>query len=165
MNGMTRRELQITDTEEIREILNRALVVHVGMVDGDEPYVVPMNYGYTMEEDGRLSLYLHGATKGRKLDVMRANPKVFVEMSCDLEPFTGDVACRYGVAYRSLMGRGSAVFVEDPEEKMRALEIIMNTQTGRDGFTFDEKLAKVVAIVRIDIAEYTAKKRPLPKRK
>ncbi len=164
MNGMTRRELQITEREEIVDILDRAKVVHVSMVDGDESYVVPMNYGYTMDGEGKLSLYLHGATKGRKLDVMRANPRVFVEMSCDLEPFSGDVACRYGLAYKSLMGRGTAVFVEDPEAKMEALQILMKTQTGREGFAFDEKLAKVVAVVRIDIAEYTAKKRPLPKR-
>jgi hypothetical protein len=43
---------------------------------------------------------------------------------------------------------------------MRALEIIMKTQTGRDGFAFDEKLAKIVSVIRIDIDEYTAKKRP-----
>ncbi len=164
MNGMTRRELQITDQAEIKDILDRCNVVHVGMVDGDEPYVVPMNYGYVMGEDGKLCLYLHGATKGRKLDVMRANPKVFVEMACDLEPFAGDVACRYGLAYRSLMGRGRAVFVEDPAEKMAALEILMETQVGRGGFAFDEKLAKVVAVVRIDVEEYTAKHRPVPKR-
>ena len=161
MNGMTRRELEIKDESEIREILDRAKVVHVGMVDGDEPYVVPMNYGYTLE-DGKLSLYLHGAPRGRKIDVIRANGRVFVSMECDLEPFSGDVACRSGLAYRSIMGRGEAVIVDDSAEKMRALEIIMKTQTGRDGFAFDEKLAKIVSVIRIDIDEYTAKKRPTP---
>ena len=159
MNSMTRRELEIKDESEIREILDRAKVVHVGMVDGDEPYVVPMNYGYTLE-DGKLSLYLHGAPRGRKIDVIRANGRVFVSMECDLEPFSGDVACRYGLAYRSIMGRGEAVIVDDSAEKMRALEILMKTQTGRDGFAFDEKLAKIVSVIRIDIDEYTAKKRP-----
>ena len=54
MNSMTRRERQITDENEIREILDSAKVVHVGLVDGDEPYVVPMNYGYTFES-GKLT--------------------------------------------------------------------------------------------------------------
>jgi len=93
---------------------------------------------------------------------MRNNPRVFVSMECDLEPFSGDVACRYGLAYRSVMGRGKAVIVDDSAEKMRALEIIMKTQTGRDGFAFDEKLAKIVSVIRIDIDEYTAKKRNKP---
>ncbi len=162
MNGMTRREREITDREEIVDILNRCSIVHVGLVDGDEPYVVPMNYGYTMDEDGRLTLYLHGATQGRKLDLMRKNPKVFVEMECDIQPFEGDVACRYGTAYKSLMGRGKAVILEDPEEKMAGLTLFMKTQTGKD-FEFNERLVKVVSVIRIDVEEYTAKGRPMPK--
>lgn len=65
MNGMTKRERQITDRNEI---LDRSMIVHLGLVDGDEPYVVLMNYGYTMDEDGALSIDVHGAVKGRKLD-------------------------------------------------------------------------------------------------
>lgn len=162
MNGMTRRERQITDMSEIRDILDRCMIVHLGLVDGDEPYVVPMNYGYTMEEDGTLALYLHGAPQGRKLDLMRKNPKVFIEMECDVMPFEGDVACKYGTAYQSLMGRGRAVVLEDPQEKMRALSLFMKTQTGGD-FTFNERLVSVVSLIRIDVTEYTAKRRPLPK--
>ncbi len=162
MKGMTRREREITDRESILQILDSARVVHLGMADGDEPYVVPMNYGYTMDEEGKLTLYLHGATQGRKLDVMRKNPKVFLEMECGVQPFSGDVACRYGMAYSSLMGRGIAVMVEDPAEKMEAMSILMKTQTGGD-FTFNEKLVKVVSVIRIDVLEYTAKHRPLPK--
>lgn len=164
MNGMTRRERQITDMEQILDILNRCLIVHVGLVDGDEPYVVPMNYGYTMESEGKLTLYLHGATQGRKLDLMHKNPKVFVEMECDVTPFTGDVACKYGTSYQSLMGRGKAVVLEDPQEKMRALTQIMKTQTGED-FEFNEKLVSVVSLIRIDVTEYTAKYRPAPSEK
>ena len=161
-NGMTRREREINDRSEIRDILDRCMILHLGLVDGDEAYVVPMNYGYTMDEDGNLSLYLHGATQGRKLDLMRQNPKVFFEMECDVTPFEGDVACRYGTAYKSLMGRGRAVFIEDPAEKMKCLSLFMKTQTGKD-FEFNEKLVKVVSIIRIDAVEYTAKKRNMPK--
>ncbi len=162
-NGMTRREREVTERETILAILDRSMVVHIGLVDGDEPYVVPMNYGYTMTEDGKLTLYLHGATQGRKLDIMRKNPKVFLEMECDVQAFEGDVACRYGMAYMSLMGRGTAEFVEAPEEKMNALSLFMKTQTGKD-FEFNEKLVKVVSVIRINVSDYTAKHRPMPKR-
>lgn len=162
MNGMTRRELEITDRAEIIDILDRCSILHLGLVDGDEPYVVPMNYGYTMDEDGKLAFYLHGATQGRKLDLMRKNPKVFLEMECDITPFEGDVACRYGTAYKSLMARGTAVLLEDPQEKMEGLSLFMKTQTGKD-FEFNEKLVKVVSVIRIDVTEYTAKRRPMPK--
>ena len=162
MNGMTRREQQITDINEIIDILEKSKVVHVGMIDGDEPYVVPMNYGYIFE-DGKLTLYLHGAKRGRKIDVLMANPKVFFEMCCDVTPFEGDVACRYGTTYASIMGRGLASVIEDVEEKKQALTLLMKAQTGKD-FTFEDKLTTVVSIIRIDALEFTAKKRPLPKK-
>ena len=47
--GITRREREVTDPAQILDILNKAKIVHIGLVDGDEPYVVPMNYGFTME--------------------------------------------------------------------------------------------------------------------
>lgn len=162
MNGMTRREQQVTDINEIIEILEKSKVVHVGMIDGDEPYVVPMNYGYTLV-DGKLTLYLHGARRGRKIDVLRENPKVFFEMCCDITPFEGEVACKYGITYTSIMGRGVATLVEDVEEKKSALSILMKTQVNKD-FTFDDKLTTVVSIIRIDTLEFTAKKRNAPKK-
>lgn len=160
MKGLTRRERQVTDIEEIIKILDKSKVLHLGLVDGDEPYVVPMNYGYTMENE-KLVLWLHGALQGRKLDVMRANPKVFFSMECDLVPFEGDVACKYGVGYSSLMGRGTAEIIEDVETKKTALSILMKTQTDKD-FEFNDKLVSVVSVIKIDVAEYTAKHRPVP---
>ena len=49
-NGMTRREREVTDINEIIKILDKSKVLHLGLVDGDEPYVVPMNYGYLMQD-------------------------------------------------------------------------------------------------------------------
>lgn len=161
MNGMTRRERQVTDINEIIKILDNSKVLHLGLVDGDEPYVVPMNYGYTFE-DGKLTIWLHGARKGRKIDVIRANPKVFFEMEYGITPFEGDVACKYGITYSSLMGRGVANIIDDIEEKKAALTFLMKTQTGKD-FQFDDRMAEVVGIIRIDVIEFTAKCRPLPK--
>jgi len=160
MQGMTKRELQVTDLNEIKAILDKARVLRLGLAVNDEPYVVPMNYGYTMQ-DGKLTLYLHSALRGKKLDMLRANPRVFFELDCDLKPFDGVKPCQYGLSYYSVMGRGNAVLVEDVEEKMRAMSVLMKTQTGKD-FSFNEQLVSIVAVVRIDVAEYTAKHRPIP---
>ena len=158
--GMTRRELEITDMNAIVEILDKSKIVHIAMVDEGEPYMVAMNYGYTME-DGKLTFYVHGATQGRKLDAMKANPNVFVEIECDMTPFEGDKACQYGMAYASLMGKGKATVLEDSEEKQEALTVLMKTQTGKD-FTFNDKLVSIVSVIRIDVEDYTAKKREMP---
>ena len=160
MKGMTKRELQITDEGQIRSILDTAKVLHLGMCVDNEPYVVPMNYGYTLE-DGKLVFYLHSAVRGKKLDMLRENPRVFVELDCDRVPFEGKVACQYGMSYFSVMGRGRAVLVEDVREKMEAMSILMKTQTGKD-FEFNERLVSIVTVIRVDISEYTAKHRPIP---
>ena len=162
MQGMTKRELQITDEARILEILDKARVLHLGLCVDNEPYVVPMNYGYTME-NGSLVLYLHSAVQGKKLDMIRANPRVFFEMDCDRMPFAGDKPCQYGLVYSSVMGRGTASIVEDVEEKKKAMTILMKTQTEKD-FEFNERLVSIVAVIRIDVTEYTAKHRPLPEK-
>ena len=84
-------------------------------------------------------------------------------MCCDITPFEGEVACKYGITYASIMGRGLATLVEDVEEKKSALSCLMKTQTGKD-FTFEDKITTVVSIIRIDTLEFTAKERPFPKK-
>ena len=162
MQGMTKRERQITDEQQILNILDTGKVLHLGLAVNDEPYVVPMNYGYTYRE-GKLILYLHSALQGKKLDMIRANSRVFFEIDTDLVPFEGEKPCQYGLAYSSVMGRGTAKIVEDVEEKKHALSVLMKTQTGKD-FSFEDRLVGIVAVIRIDVAEYTAKHRPLPER-
>lgn len=157
---MTKREREITDIQEILAILDKCKVVHIGLVDKDQPYIVPMNYGYTYE-NGQLTLYLHGAKKGYKYDLIQANPKVCFEMECDTMPFEGKVACQYGMVYSSVMGKGTAEIVEDVEEKIEAMAILMKTQTGKD-FSFNEQLVSIVNVIKIHVTEFTAKKRPMP---
>ena len=162
MQGMTKRERQITDKNEILRILDTAKVLHLGLAVDNEPYVVPMNYGYT-EENGKLVLYLHSAVRGKKLDMIRENPRVFFELECDLAPFEGQKPCQYGLVYSSVMGRGRASIVEDVEEKKKAMTLLMKTQTQKD-FEFSDEWVSIVAVIRIDVQEYTAKHRPLPER-
>jgi nitroimidazol reductase NimA-like FMN-containing flavoprotein (pyridoxamine 5'-phosphate oxidase superfamily) len=162
MQGMTKRERQITDPQQIRDILDKSKVLHLGLAVDNEPYVVPMNYGYTYENDN-LVVYLHSAVRGKKLDMIRSNPKVFFEMDCDLKPFDGVKPCQYGLVYSSIMGKGTARIVEDVEEKKHAMTVLMKTQTGKD-FTFEDRLVSMVAVIRIDVEEYSAKHRPLPEK-
>lgn len=83
-------------------------------------------------------------------------------MEYGITPFEGEVACKYGITYSSLMGRGTAEIIEDVETKKLALSALMKTQTGKD-FQFEDRMAEVVGVVRIDVIEFTAKHRPLPK--
>lgn len=160
--GITRREREVTDLGQICAILDRAKILHLAMVDEGMPYVVPMNYGYTME-NGQLTFYLHGATEGRKLDILRVNPKVFVELETDVIPFEGEAACQHGTGYSCVMGEGTAEIIEDVEGKKESLSRLMKTQTGKD-FVFTDKMVTGVTAIRITVSSYTAKRRPLPSR-
>ena len=160
MNGKTKREYLITDEKEIRRILDTAKVLRLGLAVDNEPYVVPLNYGYTLE-DGKLTFFMHSAVEGKKLDMLRKNPNVYFELDCDRKPFEGKVACQYGLAYHAVYGRGRAVIVENVQEKMEGMSILMKTQTGKD-FVFNERLVSIVAVIRLEVTEFTAKYRPIP---
>ena len=157
---MTRREREVKDPAKILEILDTSKVLHLGLVDEGVPYVVPMNYGYEMN-DGDLTIYLHSAVKGYKLDVIRKNPICSFEMECGIQPFEGKLPCTYGIAYSSLMGRGKVEIVEDVALKEKAMTVLMKTQTGKD-FQFNQRLVSIVTVLRIVTRDYTAKRRPLP---
>ena len=162
MQGVSKREQRITDQNQILSLLDAGKVLHLGLCVDNEPYVIPMNYGYTMEDE-KLVVYLHSAVRGRKLDMIRANPKVYFEFATELQPFAGKLPCQYGLAYSAVMGKGTARIVEDVEQKKQAMTILMKTQTGKD-FTFNEELVSIVAVIRIDVEEYTAKRRLLPEK-
>ena len=62
---MRRKDREITDPGEIRAIVERAKVLHLGLNGEERPYVVPLHYGVEWEE-GLPVFYVHGAKEGRK---------------------------------------------------------------------------------------------------
>lgn len=160
---MRRKDREVTELAEILQIAGKAKILHLGLFDGEYPYVVPLHYGYRYEEkDGSLVFIMHGAKAGHKLDLIRQNPKVCVELECDVDPISGgDIPCRYGSAYASIIGRGCAEIVEDVAEKIEALKLLMRTQTGRE-FEIDEKMAATVAVIKVTVPEFSAKARVMP---
>ena len=157
---MRRKDREITDETAIRAILDKAQVLHLAMIDGDRPYVVPLHYGYS-PIDGRLTLYLHSAKEGRKLDVLQKNGRVAFVLETDVSSISGgEIPCKYGAAYASVMGEGKAVLLTDPAKKAAALQILMKIQTGRE-FTITEAMTESVAVLRVDVETYSAKSRPL----
>ena len=67
---MRRNDREITDLNEIISIINDCKVIHLAMVDDGEPYLLPLNFGYSCES-GAFSFFCHSAREGRKLDILR----------------------------------------------------------------------------------------------
>ena len=145
---MRRQKREVTDPVKIEQIIKKAGVVHLGMVDEGKAYIVPLHYGY---------IYKHGATEGRKYDVIAANPNVFIEIDTDMVLTSGgEVPCEYGAYYACVMGEGTASILTDVDEKVMGLELLMKNQTGRD-FIITESMTKSVNVIKVVIPELSVK--------
>jgi hypothetical protein len=151
---MRRKEKKITDIKEIEAIIQKAEVCRLGLAVDNTPYVVPVNYGY---EDN--CLYIHCANVGRKLDMIKQNNTVCFEMDVNAEiKEGGQSACNWSTTFRSVIGYGKAFFVEELEQKKRALGIIMRHYSDKTSFKYRIDALKNVVIIKITITSLSGKK-------
>jgi uncharacterized protein len=144
----------ITKPEEIRDIIDKCIVCHVAMVDEKgHPYVLPFNFG--MKDN---VLHLHSAQQGKKIDILRNNPRVCVAFSTDyhLRYQNEEVACSWSMKYRSVLIYGQVEFIEDYDEKIAVMNEIMKKYAGRE-FGYNMPAIKEVAAYRIIPEEITAR--------
>ena len=154
---MRRKEREVKDINELIKIIDKCKVCRIAMQDKAGLYIVPMNFGYTYENN-QLVLYFHSAKEGRKISALKENCDICFEMDCDHRLITGDKACKYTYSYKSIIGNGKVVFIDDPDEKKFALSVLMKHQTGQD-FVFDDKMAEGVCVFKIMVQEFTGKYR------
>ena len=157
---MRRSDREVTDIQEIRALIDECKVLRLAMIDGDKPYVVPLNFGYTYE-NGAFTFYCHGAKEGKKLDVIRRNASVAFEMDCENALQHGETACTHSYYYASVLGEGKAEILEG-DEKCKGLSALMLHMAGRND-VFTAEMADKVAVIAIRVDALTAKKRPQPK--
>ena len=100
---MRKRKRLIQDTAEIEAILLEEKVVRVAFTKNDQPYIVPMNYGYENRK-----IYCHTGYEGMKIEWLKANPRVCIEVDSGFEIIAGKMACQYSCQYASVVGFGLA---------------------------------------------------------
>lgn len=138
----------VLEITQIEDILKKCLFCNVAMVDESGlPYVVPMNFGY---ESG--FVYLHSSKKGKKIDILKRNNRVCLSFSTDheLRWQSEEVACSYSMKYRSVLVYGKVQFIEEAEEKIKALNCIMRQYIERE-FTYNEPAVREVAVYKVVI--------------
>jgi nitroimidazol reductase NimA-like FMN-containing flavoprotein (pyridoxamine 5'-phosphate oxidase superfamily) len=148
---MRRSEREIKDRAVIDAIIRQCLVCRLGLSDGEEPYVVPLCFGY----DGE-ALYFHSASEGRKIDILRKNSRICFEFDIPEGMREAEQGCRWGIKYRSVIGFGTAEIVDDQEGKRRALEIVMAQYSGKE-YIFPEDVVTKTAVIKVVIARVTGK--------
>lgn len=141
----------LASQQEIDEIIKKCQVCHIAMADAKGiPYVIPMNFGY---RDG--VIYLHSSRHGKKIDILKSNPKICIAFSTDyhLRYQHEDVACSYSMKYRSVLAHGSVEFVEDNEEKKRHLDIVMAQYSTRE-FKFNPPALREVCCYKVVVEKF-----------
>ena len=150
---MRRKEKEIKDKKEIEAIIKTAIICRLGLSSDDLPYIIPLNFGYKNKE-----LHFHCAKAGKKIDIIKKNNNVCFEIEVDTELIKGEHACiGWKMHYSSVIGFGKASIIDDPEEKKKSLDIIMNHYTGNSKFDYTEKNIKSVGIIKVVIESITGK--------
>lgn len=147
------------DKERIEEVISKSDICFVGMVDTENtPYVIPMNFGY---QDG--VIYLHSGPEGRAINILNRNNQVCITFSIDHELVFQHpkVACSYRMKAKSVICNGKVNFIEELDDKRKALDIIMRHYSGRE-FQYSEPAVKNVKIWEVPLDQVSAKEYGVP---
>jgi nitroimidazol reductase NimA-like FMN-containing flavoprotein (pyridoxamine 5'-phosphate oxidase superfamily) len=142
----------IQDPQKIKEILSTAKFLCLALSDAETPYIIPMSFGYKDNV-----IYLHSSREGRKIDILKRNPRVCFEADIETEVLTADDPCKYNVRYRSVIGYGQAHFVEDYNEKVEGLTVLSEHYGKKGPFEFEEWKVNRLCVIKIEIETMTGK--------
>ena len=145
----------IIDRKEMEGLLREALVGHLATVGPDgSPYITPLHFVY---HQGKI--YFHCALKGRKMDNIRANPRVCFEVHELIKVVQSQRACDFGTRYRSVLVFGRARSLPDVDEKVAVLTALTEKYAGGQAVEPPTpKRAKGTEVIEITIEEMTGKR-------
>jgi len=109
------------DVEQINQILDDTFLCHIGYVWNQQAIVIPTAYG----RDGD-TIYIHGSLKNRMMTNLLAAGNASISVTHLDGLVLARSAFHHSANYRSTTIFGNVRQVEDPEEKMNALECILN---------------------------------------
>ncbi len=154
-----RKEREITDLKEMRQILKATKYVTVAFCKDNEPYLVALSHGYDEEKN---CLYFHCAPEGKKLVYAAANSKVWGQA---VQDFGVTDECDY--AYTCVQFGGTFSLINDQNEKWHAMQVLVR----QVALNPESKLSKIkpeklknTTMCKIDINYLSGKKhQPPPK--
>jgi nitroimidazol reductase NimA-like FMN-containing flavoprotein (pyridoxamine 5'-phosphate oxidase superfamily) len=149
-----RKDKEFTEKALMEKVLKSTQYITLAMVDEGEPYLVSLSHGYD-EETGKI--YIHSASEGKKLFVLRKNPNVWGQAMLDHGYHKGE--CSH--LYASVMFKGKVHFIDDVEEKKHAFRVMIDhlepNMEDRDRFSKSEGIPSTV-VGYIEVKEWTGKK-------
>ncbi|MCL2126382.1 MAG: pyridoxamine 5'-phosphate oxidase family protein [Oscillospiraceae bacterium] len=154
---MRRSDREITEKMEIMRIVEKCDVCRLAFVDNDVPYIVPMNFGFEYT-DGKLILYFHGASEGKKHAIIAINPRACFEMDCSHKLIEAEEAAHYTMEYESVIGNGKISYITEKIEKTKALNYLMKQYARDKSFSFSDHVIESVTVFKLDVLEFAGKR-------
>jgi hypothetical protein len=156
-----KRERGSHDREVIDAIFDEALVAHLGIADEHgQPYVIP-----TLHARAGDVVYCHGSAVSRTLRELATGTRACLTVTLLDGLVLARAAMHHSANYRSVMLLAEATPVDDPAEKLAALEaIVEHIVPGRwpDVRAPSENELKATAVLALPIEEASAKVRTGP---
>lgn len=153
---MRRKEREVTELGKMDAILSECSVCRISLNTGGAPYIVPLNFAHEMK-GGRLTLYFHCAKSGRKLELIKNDPRAGFETDIMRKLAAGKTACDCTALYSSVCGSGVIGEVEDDGEKLYALRLLMKHYTGTAEYEIPKAALDAVCVLRLDCREFSCK--------
>jgi len=153
------REAQraVYDREPIYKILDEGFVCHVGFAAEGQPFVIPTLYARIGD-----ALYVHGSAASRMLRGLSAGWPVCITVTLVDGLVLARSVFNHSMNYRSVVALGQATLIEDPAEKLQALQAFTEKLIpGRwnDARQPSEKELKATSILKLPLTEVSAKVR------
>lgn len=157
MREMRRKDRLVTDEKEIQAILDACGIVRLGLYDEGRIYIVPVNYSYTYEE-GKLTLYFHGAKAGLKKELIEKDGRAGFEMDTGdhVVPHKTNPAL-FTTAYMSIIGSGRITIIRDKDEAKDIMTGFMKQISGKD-WTITDNMLEGCLVYKLEAEEFQAKK-------
>ena len=151
---MRRSDREIKDFDEIVRVMEKCDVCRLALHDTEYPYILPLNFG--MEVEGEtITLYFHGAPKGRKYELIAKDNRCSFEMDCSHRLVVDADICSCTMEYESVIGQGRIEMLPD-EEKYRALCILMQ-HYHKEHFAFDKRVMERTTVMKLTVEAVTGK--------
>lgn len=155
---MRRFDRAIPAGGEIFSLLMRCDTLRLGLVDGEEAYIVPVSFGAELQ-NGAICVFFHGSFQGRKAALLQSSPRVCVE--ADLcHGFLENGAGGYTCDYESVIGWGTVELLYG-EAAARGVRLLMAHCGFFEYTNCPPDVARETAVYRITLDRVSGKRRGL----
>jgi nitroimidazol reductase NimA-like FMN-containing flavoprotein (pyridoxamine 5'-phosphate oxidase superfamily) len=155
LKNIRRKDKEISDKEEMLEILENAEYITIAMCSDDIPYLVTLSHGYDKEKH---CIYFHCAKEGKKIDILTNNNVIWGQALLDKGYVQG--GCSH--LYATTQFKGRVTFIEDDLEKRHALIVMIRSLDSNPQEVIEKQLTENavsrVIMGRIDIDYMSGKK-------